>query len=163
MSTQSEIAEKREAEKKALEDFMAQCRKTLATMEGGTPEDAERIKGRLDDVMKGYTKLPMDFKRTILTGARAHECNANMRATDVKLKNAAHRALADDKPGRNELIAEARKLSGKAITLGAGDEFRLAVKHKIENIMMTGGVEHKGPTVAKPLSTAPVNPNRAKA
>jgi hypothetical protein len=162
MSRQSEMAEKREAEKKALEEFMARCRKTLATMESVTPDEAERIKGRLDDMMKGYAKLPMDFKRTILAAARAHECNANMRATASTLKNAQYRALADDKPGRNELIAEARRLSGKALALAAGDDFRLAVKHKIENIMMTGGVEHKGPTVAKPLSTAPANPHHAK-
>jgi hypothetical protein len=163
MSTQSDFAAKREAEKKALDDFMEQCRKILASMEGVPPDDAERIKGRLDDMLKGFKKVPMDFKRTMLSTARAHECHANMRATDVKLKSASYRALADDKPGRNDLIAEARRLSGKALALGAGDEFRLAVKHKIENIMMSGGVEHKGPTAAKPLSTGPVIPNRAKA
>ena len=85
-----------------------------------------------------------------------------MRAADTALQEAMHRAKEDDKLERNRLLGEAKLLFRKAVSLGADDDFQHAVKRKIENIMMTGGVEHKGATAAKPLSTAPANPHHAK-
>jgi hypothetical protein len=158
----SEAARKQEAEKKLLEAFMAQCGKVLESMRDVPPAEAERIRQRLDDALKSCPHLPPAFRQQTQAVARAYECSSNMRAADAALQHAMHQARMDDKVGRNELIAEARKLSAKAISLGANQDFQHAVRRKLENIMLTGGVEHHGPTAAKPLSGAPANHHHAK-
>ncbi len=155
MLSPSEAATKQELEKKLIETFIAQCTKVLGTMRDVPPEQAERIRERLNDVLEDCPHLPLDFKRQTKTAAKSYECAANMRATDIALQEAMHKAKEDDKAERNRLIGEARLLCRKAVALGAGDDFQHAVRRKIENIMMTGGVEHKGPTAAKPLYFTP--------
>jgi hypothetical protein len=156
MLLSSETARKQEAEKKLLDAFMVQCGKILDTMRDVPPAEAERIRQRLDDALKSCPHLPATFRQQTMTVARAYECSSNMRATDGALQQAMHFAREDDKVARNELIAEARKLSSKAIGLGANQDFQHAVRRKLENIMLTGGVEHHGPTAAKPLAGPPV-------
>jgi hypothetical protein len=162
MLSPSEIAARQEIEKKLLDAFVTQCTKVLGSMRDVPPEQAERIRSRLEDVLKDCPNLPPDFKKNTQTAAKAYECAANMRAADAALQEAMRKAKEDDKIERNRLLGEARLLCRKAVTLGADDDFQHAVKRKIENIMMTGGVEHKGATAAKPLSTAPANPHHAK-
>lgn len=162
MSFATETAKKQEAEKRLLAAAMAECDKMLEGMRMASPAEAERIRTRLDDRMKGNAKLPMDFKRKTLEAARGFECMANMRATDAALHQALHMARGDELIERNRLVSEARAFCGKATSLGADQHFRSTVNHKIEIIMMTGQVEHKGPTLAKPLDTAPKNPHHAK-
>jgi hypothetical protein len=158
----SDLAKQRELEKKRLEDAKAECSKIVESMRNLPPAAAERVKQRLDAYLRDHPKIPSDFRRKALSDARALECAANMRATDAALKKALSDALRDDHKERSRLIGEARTLRAKAVSLGANEEFATAVARKIEIIMMSGGVEHDGPTIAKPLSTAPVNPNRAK-
>lgn len=162
-SSSAEAAKKkRELEKRQLEAAMAECTKQVESMRELQPEAAERVKSRLDAYIKSHPKLPMDFKRKVLAEARSYECFANMRAADAALRHALNDARHDDREVRTKLIGQARAFAAKAGALGADDEFKAAVKRKIEIIMMTGGVEHEGPTIAKPLSTAPVNPRHAK-
>ncbi|HEX3498833.1 MAG TPA: hypothetical protein VHT04_05870 [Stellaceae bacterium] len=151
----SETARKQEAEKKLLDAFMAQCGKVLDSMRDVSPAEAERIRQRLEDALRSCPHLPPAFRQQTQTVARAYECTSNMRATDDALQQAMHFARQDDKVARNELIAEARKRSSKAIALGANQDFQHAVRRKLENIMLTGGVEHHGPTAAKPLASPP--------
>jgi hypothetical protein len=162
MSFAEDAAKKREAEQRLLDAAMAECSKMLESMRMAPPAEADRIKTRLDERMKSNSKLPMDFKRKTLEAARAFECAANMRATDTALKQAMHKAHGDDLIERNRLVGEARTFCNKAASLGADEHFRTTVNHKIEIIMLTGQVEHKGPTIAKPRDTAPKNPHHAK-
>lgn len=162
MSFATDAAKKREAEQRQLAAAMAACEKMLDGMHTATPAEAERIKTRIDEALKNNPKFPMDFKRKTLAAARAFECSANMRATDIALNQAAHKAREDDGIERNRLVAEARVFCNKAASLGADAHFRTTANRKIEIIMMTGHVEHKGPTVAKPLDTAPKNPHHVK-
>ena len=60
------------------------------------------------------------------------------------------------------LVGEARGFYNKAVSLGADPTFRASAQCKIDIIMMTGGVEHDGPTIAKPFDSAPRNPNNPK-
>jgi hypothetical protein len=152
MLSPSEVARKQEAEKKLLDAFMAQCGKVLESMRDVPPAEAERIRQRLEDAMKSCPGLPAAFKQQTMAVARAYECSSNMRATDDALQQAMHFAREDDKVARNELLAEARKRSARATMLGANENFQHAVRRKLENIMLTGGVEHHGPTAAKPLA-----------
>jgi hypothetical protein len=158
----SDLAKKRELEQKALERAMADCTRMLEGMRNLPPPATERQRQRLEGFIKEHSKIPMDFKRKTLAEARQHECASNMRAADEALKKALGLARRDDHKERSRLIGEARNFGNKAASLGADEEFKAAVKRKIDIIMMTGGVEHEGPTVAKPLSTAPVTPNHAK-
>lgn len=151
----NDVQNKQEAEKKALAACMAECTKLVETMRLQKPADAERSKARLDEVVKRVPTLPMDFKRKIFADARAFECISNTRAADAALQLALEKARKDDIPARNKLVGEARNFCNKAISLGAIASFRATANRKIEIIMMTGGVEHKGPTIAKPLDTSP--------
>ncbi len=158
----SEAAKKLELEKKMLAASMAECTKLVESMRTQKPPEAERSKARLDDMVKVHTKLPPDFKRKILTDARNYECIANTRATDAALQLALEKARKDEETERNRLVGEARNFCAKAMSLGAATSFRATANRKIEIIMMTGHVEHKGPTVAKPLDNSP-RPTSAKA
>jgi hypothetical protein len=160
MPTAAELA-KREAEQRLIETIKLECSKLVETMRLAQPTEAERIKTRLDEVIKRSTKLPMDFKKKILTDARSFECISNTRAADVALHAAMSKAKQDDMIERNRLVGQARGYANKAVSLGADPSFRATCNRKIEIIMMTGNVEQKGPTIAKPLDTAP-RPNTAK-
>ncbi|HZB94037.1 MAG TPA: hypothetical protein VE397_21490 [Stellaceae bacterium] len=161
-TSSSDLAKKRELEQKLLEDAKSACRKMVDAMRELAPETAERARQRFDDFLKDHPKIPLDFKRQVSGEARAHGCAAYMRAADTALKKALGNARHDQLKERSRLVGEARNYAAKARSLGADEEFQAAVKRKIEIIMMTGGVEHDGPTVAKPLSTAPANPHHAK-
>ena len=145
----------KEAEEKLLEAVKTECRKLIETMRLAQPTEAERIRTRLDEVIKHCTKLPLDLKRQILDDARALECTSNTRAADVALHAAMRKAKEDDATERNRLVGQARGYANKAIALGADPAFRATVNRKIEIIMMTGNVEQKGPTIAKPLDATP--------
>jgi ribosomal protein L16 Arg81 hydroxylase len=161
-SSASDLAKKRELEQKQLEQSMAECTKIVDSMRDLQPAAAERVRQRLDAYLKDHPKIPLDFKRKVTAQARTHECAANMRAADAALKKALGDARNDAIKERSRLIGEARNFSNKAASLGADEEFKAAVKRKIEIIMLTGGVEHEGPTIAKPLDKAPANPHHAK-
>ncbi len=161
-SSASDLAKKRELERKLLEQSMAECTKMVDSMRELPPPAVERIRQRLDAYIKDHKNIPLDFKRKALADARTHECAANMRAADAALKKALNLARHDDHKERSRLIGDARNFGNKAASLGADEEFKAAIKRKIDIIMLTGGVEHDGPTVAKPLDTAPKNPHHAK-
>lgn len=142
---------------------MAECSRTLESMRTAQPVDAERVKARLDELIKGNQKLPPAFKKQLAENARVFERDANTRATHAALDQALKTARTDDAAERNRLIGEARRFCNKAASLGADANFKATANRKIEIIMLSGGVEHKGPTVAKPLDTAPRNPHNPKA
>jgi hypothetical protein len=156
-------AQKLEAEKAAVERSKQHCRDELKKMHAATPEEAERIAKSLKDHC-GYDKtLPFDFKRKALELARDYERNANMRAADTALHAALRLAADEHMVERAKKLGEGRRYFSKACSLGADEDFRKAAQRLIENIMMTGGVQKKGPTRAKPADIAPRAPNRAKA
>jgi hypothetical protein len=163
MSYATDAAKRREAEQRLLAAAIAECDKLLEGMRTAPPAEAARLKTRLDDRMKNDKKLPTEFRRKTQAAARSFECMSNMRAADFALQQALHQARGDDRNERNRLVSEARACCSKAMSLGADEHFRTTVNHKIEIILMTGGVEHHGnPTVAKPVDTAPKNPHHAK-
>lgn len=155
-------ADKMEAEKAAIERSKQHCRDELKKMRAATPEEAERIAKALKDHC-GYDKrLPLDFKRKALELAREYERNANMRAADKALHMALRLAAEEHLVERAQKLGEGRRYFSKACTMGADEDFRMAAQRLIENIMLTGGVQKKGPTRAKPADIAPRAPNRAK-
>jgi hypothetical protein len=160
MPTAVETA-KNEAEERLLAAIKTESRKLIDSMRLAQPSEAERLRTRLDEVLKHATKLSMDFKRDILAEARNLESTANTRAADVALQAAMRKAKENDAAERNKLVGQARGYASKAISLGADPAFRATVDRKIEIIMMTGNAEQKGPTAAKPLDASP-RPRSAK-
>jgi hypothetical protein len=158
----SETARKQEAEEKLLDAYMTQCDKLLDSMRDASPAEAGRIELHLEYALMCCPHLPMAFRQKTMVLARAYECSANMRAAGVVLQQALHLARDDDWNGRNERLAEGRLLSSKAIALGANQYFQHAVRHKIENIMLTGGVGRHGPTAARPWFGSPESQRDAK-
>lgn len=154
--------QQREAEKQALEREMHQLKVELAKMREVSPQDAERMHQYLKDRCGQSKTLPYDFKRKLLERARLHECNANMRAANKVLHEALRLAAEEQMQERTRKLGEGRAFYSKACTLGADEDFRKAGQRLMENILMTGGVQHKGPTRAKPADFAPKAPNRAK-
>lgn len=148
-------------DKEVVDRLVNECRKELAKMSNMPPEEAARQGERLKEMLKD-NRLPFDFRRDAAEHARRLECQANMRATDQALQWAAVAARAEKMSERAKYLAEARKYLSKAATLGCGKSFQRASQREIETIMLSGGVVRPGPNRAKPLSTAPRNPKRAK-
>lgn len=131
----------REAQQKLIDAIKLDCSKLVETMRLAQPTEAERVKTRLDEVIKHHVELPMDFKRKILADARALECDSNTRAADVVLQAALSKAKQDNMVERNRLVGLARNYANKAISLGADSSFRATLKRKIEIVMMTGNLK----------------------
>lgn len=159
---QENLAQKQEAERAALERSKQFCRDELKKMHSATPDEAERLSKALKDHCGHDKALPFDFKRKALELARTYECNSNMRAADVALHQALRLAAEEHMVERAQKLGEGRRYFSKACALGADEDFRKAAQRLIENVMMTGGVQKKGPTRAKPADIAPRAPNRAK-
>lgn len=156
------LAQKQQAEQEALERSKQFCRDELRKMHAASPDEAERLCKELKDHCGRDKALPFDFKRKALERAREYECNANMRAADQALHQALQFAAGEHMVERAQKLGEGRRYFSKACALGAGDDFRKAAQLLIDNVMMTGGVQKKGPTRAKPADIAPRAPNRAK-
>jgi len=139
-----------EAEQKLLEAIKLECSKLLGSMRAVSPPEAERIRLRLDEVLKRAEKLPLTYKRKVAADARAFECIANTRAADAILNAAVSKAKENDMVERNRLVGEARGLAHKAMMLGAAASFQSAFDRKIEIIMLTGGVGVGGRSYGKP-------------
>lgn len=154
--------DQQEAARQALERSMQHCKDVLRKMRDATPEEAERLNKALKDHCGSDKALPFDFRKKVLERARQYECFANMRATDRALHEALRLAAEEHMVERAQKLGEGRRYFGKATALGADEDFRKAAQRLIETIMMTGGVQHKGPTRAKPADIAPRAPNRAK-
>lgn len=152
---------KAEAERAMVERLKGMVREILSKMREASPSDAERYHQQIKDICTDKS-LPLEFKRKAMDFARSHECNANMRETDKILHAAIRMAAAEHMKERGQKLAEARKLFGKACSLGADDDFRKAAQRLMDTIMLTGGVVRPGPSRAKPLDIAPKAPNRAK-
>ncbi|MDA8232571.1 MAG: hypothetical protein M0006_14650 [Magnetospirillum sp.] len=146
----------------AIEQSKKVIRDLIHAMADASPEESERLAQQVKDRCGGDTLLPFDFKQKAFKKARELQCNANMRAADRLMHQAARLAAEENMKDRGAKVAEARRYFAKACTLGADEEWRKAFQRLNETILLTGGVQHKGPTRAKPLDTAPKPPNRAK-
>ncbi|MBU0725255.1 MAG: hypothetical protein KJ904_14940 [Alphaproteobacteria bacterium] len=154
-----------EAEQRLIDAMKARCeaqKAQLAAMtEKADTSGAERAAARLMELAKN-PKLPNDYKKFIMGEAQRLECEANIKATDAAVHRAMAAAMADNKEQRDKEIVALRKTMQKAVSLRAPQEFRLGTEKALENILLSGGVRHDGPTKAKPMDTAPKLERSAK-
>jgi len=155
--------QKQEAERQAVERLKAAMTAKLNEMREASPSQAEGIHNALKAQCKD-TRLSMEFKNFVMKRARHFECDSNMRAATKAMNEAVDYAKAEKLNERGARLAMGRQWFSKACSLGANDEFRRATERLIETAMLTGGVYKPGvATRAKPIDTAPKNPNDAKA
>jgi hypothetical protein len=100
-------------------------------------------------------ELPRDFVAQIGAELKGMSLLVNMKATDMALRCAIVHAQADRKLERNQEIARARGCLGRAMALGAKEDFKRAADMMIESVLLTGGVRQTGPTRAKPVEDTP--------
>lgn len=147
-----------EAEQRLIDEMKLTIESALVQMqklaEIGLSDRCEEVSKHLIEILKN-PKLPKDFEKLARAGVNKMMLNAYMKATALAAKAAIDAAMEDDHEKRSEKIKEARtKLSG-AMKYKASREFKQKCELMLETAMFTGGVKAKGPTVAKPLDTAP--------
>ena len=147
----------------AIERAKQTVRDMVHGMHGASPDEAERLGQRIKEFCAGDKLLPLEFKQKAYQKARELERFANMRMADKMLHDASRMAAAENMKERGVKLGDARRYFGKACALGADPDWRKAFQRGSETVMLTGGVQPKGPTRAKPRDIAPRAPNRAKA
>jgi hypothetical protein len=163
LSAADAAKQKQDAERQAVERLKAAMTGKLNEMREASPSQAEGIHNALKAQCKD-TRLSPEFKNFVLKRARHFECDSNMRAATKAMNEAVDYALSEKLAERGARLAMGRQWFSKACSLGANDEFRRATERLIETAMMTGGVYKPGvATRAKPVDTAPKNPNDPKA
>ena len=158
-------AEKEEDKVRRVEAIRKSIETSLVQMKGhadvGLTDRCEASRKRLIEVLKS-PHLEGGYVIQVREGIDRLMLEAFMKATAIAAKQAIDAGKADDFEKRSAKIKEVReKLSG-AIKYKAPREFSQQCERMIEVAMFSGGVKAKGPTIAKPLDTAPRTENRAK-
>jgi hypothetical protein len=144
-----------EQKKKTVRLFIEGLRDT-------TPEEAAHITDKLKPYLQNDKILPLEFKQKAFEWMRQLECEANMRAADRLIHEAASLLGREQMRERGQKLSDSRRYFGKVCALGADMEWKNAYQRLCETVMLSGNVQREGPTKAKPLDTAPKAPNRAK-
>jgi hypothetical protein len=126
-----------------------------------SPEETEKRYRQIQTLCEVDEVLPFDFKRAALDQARDMECVARMRECDRLLREASSLSAEGRMAERGAALTEARRHFARACEVGAPQPWRKAFGRAVETIQLSGrsGAEH---SQAKPASTAPQTPNRAK-
>ena len=102
--------------------------------------DIEAVRRRLErlvTIVKGSRNLPLDVLNEIKDEMRRIEIDGLKKAIDLYLDKAADCARVDDVVGRQNALKPVREHLGRAVALGAGDDFKVVTEKKIEVIMQT--------------------------
>ena len=138
------------------------ARQLLQSMHDTDPVTAGQIVERIKIFLQNDKLLDFQIRQKIAKRMRELECEANMRAADRLLHEAA--ALMDiaELRQRGQKLAESRRHFAKVCQLGGDEKWRTAYHRLCETIMMSGGVAFDHPSRAKPADLAPKPPNLAK-
>src|SRR5579872_922030 len=148
-----------------VEQLQRSCAEALSPLRNqaiaGIVAAVEKDAGRLYAVLR-HPQLPRDFVEQISAELKGINLLVNMKATDMALRRAVAHAIVDRKLERNQEIAAARGFLGRAMALGANEDFKRAAEMTIESVLLTGGVKQTGPTRAKPIDDVPAPRDLAK-
>lgn len=153
---------KEEDKSQELDAKKEAARLLLQEMHGVTAEQAAHCVDKIKIFLQNDKALPFPIRQKITKRMRELECEANMRAADRVLHEAAVLMERTQLRERGQKLAESRRYFAKVCSLGGDQDWRRAYQRLCETIMLSGGVQLEGPTRAKPLDTAPPTPNRAK-
>jgi hypothetical protein len=151
--------------KETVEQLQRRCAEALSPLRdraidgavGAVDEDSRSLNAVLQ-----HPQLPRDFVDQVRAELKGINLLVNMKATDMALRRAVVHAKADCKLERNQDIASARGFLGRAMALGAKEDFKRAAEMTIESVLLTGGIKQTGPTRTKPIDDAPAPRDLAK-
>ncbi len=127
--------------KRIVEGQVKRCKEELTKAKHyaltGDIEAVRRRLERLVSVVKSSRNLPPDILNEIKQEMRQIEVDGLKKAIDIYLDKAADCARADDVTGRQNALKPVRENLGRAVALGAGDDFKVVTEKKIEVIMQT--------------------------
>ncbi|MBI3517232.1 MAG: hypothetical protein HY060_24630 [Proteobacteria bacterium] len=127
--------------KRIIEGQVKRCKEELTKAKHyaltGDVEAVRRRLERLVSVVKSSRNLPPDVLNEIKQEMRKVEVDGLKKAIDVHLDKAADCARTDDVQGRQNALKPVREHLGRAVALGAGDDFKVVTEKKIEIIMQT--------------------------
>ena len=126
--------------KRIIEGQVKRCKEELSKAEhyarSGDIEAVRRRLDRLKTIVK-TARLPADILNEIKEDTRKIEVDGLKKAIDTYLDKAADCARADDAMGRQNALKPVREHLGRAVALGAGDDFKVVTEKKIEVILQT--------------------------
>lgn len=129
-----------EVAKRLIEANMQRCKTELQKADhygrNGDIDAMRRCFERLKTVVKG-AKLPPVALNEIKEQTLKVELDGLKKAIDVYLERAADCARVDDTGGRQNALKPVREYLSRALSLGAGDDFKVVTEKKIEIIMQT--------------------------
>lgn len=151
-----------EQKEQEIERQKLAARQLLQSMHDVDPVTAAEIAERIKLFLQNDKLLPFDIRQKVTKRTRELECEANMRAADRLLREAAALMNAADLRMRGQKLADSRRHFAKVCSLGGDEAWRTAYRRLCETIMMSGGVAFDQPSRAKPVDLTPKPPNRAK-
>lgn len=136
-------------QRKKLEDTLMRkaeefVRRMRTEAESGAPDRVDELAASLTELLK-TREFPSlraaEFRQT----AKAIQCGAYERSVDSLLIQAERCGHKGDDKGRNDWLTKAKDHFGKAIRLGADDEFRHGVERRVQAALMTSkdGVDER--------------------
>jgi hypothetical protein len=129
-----------EVQRRIIEGQVARCKEELNKAQHyartGDIDAVRRRLERLKTIVK-TARLPVDILNEIKEATRQVEVDGLKKAIDLYLDKAADCARVDDVQGRANAIKPAREHLGRAVALGAGDDFKTVTEKKIELILQT--------------------------
>jgi hypothetical protein len=126
--------------KRIIEGNVKRCQEELMKAEHyartGDIDAVKRRLERLKTIVKG-ARLPVDIFNEIKEKTRQVEVDGLKKVIDLHLERAIDCARVDDVAGRQNALKPVREHLGRAVALGAGDDFKTVTERKIELIMQT--------------------------
>jgi hypothetical protein len=126
--------------KRIVEGQVKRCKEELMKAahyaRTGDMDAVRRRIERLKTIVK-TSRLPADILNEIKEETRKIEVDGLKKAIDVHLERAMDCAQTDDLAGRQNALKPVREHLGRAVALGAGDDFKVVTEKKIEIIMQT--------------------------
>ena len=117
-----------------------------------TPDRAEPAAKRIQEMLKN-PKVPPEFRKDAQDAADKLQRECFMKAADEAGRAALKAAMSGDNDARNESVKKTRDYLGKAMSLKAPKEFKIACDRVLDIAQMTGGIKSDKPTKAKPQMT----------
>jgi hypothetical protein len=126
--------------KRIIEGNVKRCKDELMKAEhyarSGDIEAVQRRLERLKTIVK-TARLPTDILNEIKEQTRKIEVDGLKKVIDLYLDRAAGCARVDDLAGRLNALKPVREHLGRAVALGAGEDFKVVTEKKIELVMLT--------------------------
>src|SRR5258708_4169012 len=164
MAAAAQTAQSRqELEQALLKRADAEIEKMLADVASGNPDAVERKSNRVAEIAKDKS-FPMARRRDYQDRCKLLLRQAYEMSVNLYLDDATAAVRGGDEERKNKLIAKAKEHYALALRTGANEDFKLAVRRKLEMIGMTSpaGTSEKAKKAAEdeaakpqPVSKAP--------